>query len=188
MSLADFVNRRLAPKSDVTSMMGTLEAAIQRTGLNDGFKQAPYLPSRNNANDNNKAEWKVDLDKQPEAKAWGVPGFITQGDLLEPLAPAMTVRGDSFVIRCYGESRNANGNVVAKAYIEATVERSPDYMASASVTGGTPPGDSNKATEPAMLLNRVTGSITQGNLSERNRKYGRKFIIKSFRWLAPDEV
>jgi len=192
VSLADFVNRRLAPKSDPTSMMGTLEAAIQRTELNTEFEQAPYLPSTNNANDNNRndqtVDWRVDLDKQPKSKAWGAPGYITQGDLLEPLAPAMTVRGDTFVIRCYGESRNTDGKVVAKAFIEATVERSPDYMASASVTAGTPPADANMATEPAMILDRATGSITQGNLTEQNRRFGRKFIIKSFRWLAPDEV
>ncbi|BDS05984.1 hypothetical protein NT6N_10240 [Oceaniferula spumae] len=188
VSLADFVNRRLAPKADPTSMMGTLEAAIQRTGLNKGFEEAPYLPTTNNANDNNKAEWKVDLDKQPKSKAWGAPGYITQGDLLEPLAPAMTVRGDTFIIRCYGESRNSKGAVVAKAYLEATVERSPDYIASASVTGGTSPADANMATEPAMVLDRVTGAVTQGNLTDQNRRFGRKFVIKSFRWLAPDEV
>ena len=188
ISMADSVNRRLAPKSNPASMRGALEAAIVRTGLNSSFEQAPYLSTTNNSNDNNRPEWKVDLDKQPKAKSWGIPGYLTQGDLLEPLASSMTVRGDSFVIRAYGESRNANGDIVAKAYLEAVVERSPDYVDAASIDGSSSSGDANNPMDPVHVVDRVTGGVTEGTLTEANKRHGRKFVIKSFRWLANDEV
>lgn len=188
ISMADFVNRRLAPKSNPFSMMGSLEAAILRTGMNSRFEQAPFLSTDNNFNDNNRPEWRVDLDKQPKAKSWGIPGYLTQGDLLEPLAASMTVRGDSFVIRTYGESRNANGVVVARAYLEAVVERSPDYVDAANIDNSSPSPSANKAIDPANLINYATGALSEGNLSDANKRYGRKFVIKSFRWLANDEI
>jgi hypothetical protein len=188
VSLADFVNRRLAAKSNPASMRGTLEEAIRGAGLNSNFEQAPFLTSTNNSGDNNKEMWKVDLDKQPKSKAWGIPGFLTQGDLLEPLAPAMTVRGDCFVIRCYGESRNAKGGIAATAYLEALVERSPEYLDAASLNDSSPAAGSNKAIDPALLLDQATGAIQEGKLSETNKRYGRRFIIKSFRWLTANEV
>ncbi len=188
VSMADFVNRRLAPKSDPSSMRGALDEAILRAGLNSNYDQAPFLTTSNKASDNNHPDWKVDLDKQPKSKSWGIPGYLTQGDLLEPLAPAMTVRGDSFVIRTYGESRDTHGKVVARAYLEAVVERTPDYVDAATIDDTSPSTSSNRATEPATYLDRVTGALSAGNLSKTNQRYGRKFIIKSFHWLSPNEV
>ncbi|MCP5536028.1 MAG: hypothetical protein H7A51_07300 [Akkermansiaceae bacterium] len=188
ISLADFVNRRLAPKSNPASMRGVLEAAILHTGLNSSFEQAPYLTTTNNSNDNNVPEWVVDLDKQPKAKSWGIPGYLTQGDLLEPLASSMTVRGDSFLVRAYGESRNANGDIVAKAYIEAVVERTPDFVNPASIDDTSSGAHGNNPIDPVHVIDRVNGGVSEGNLTEANKRYGRKFVIKSFRWLANDEV
>ena len=188
VSLADFVNRRLAAKSNPSSMCGTLDEAIRGAGLNSSFEQAPFLTSTNNAGDNNKEMWKVVLDKQPKSKAWGIPGFLIQGDLLEPLAPAMTVRGDSFVIRCYGESRDAKGAIAAAAYLEALVARSPEYLDAASLNDSSPAAGSNKAIDPALLLDQATGAIQEGKLSGTNKRFGRRFILKSFRWLTANEV
>jgi hypothetical protein len=188
ISMADFVNRRLASKSNPASMRGALEAAILRTGLNSSFDKAPFLSTTNNANDNNRPEWKVDLDKQPKAKSWGIPGYLTQGDLLEPLASSMTVRGDSFVIRAYGESRNAKGDVVAKAYLEVVVERTPDYVDATSIESNSTSTTSNNPMDPVNIVDRVTGGVSEGNLTEANKRHGRKFVIKSYRWLANDEV
>jgi hypothetical protein len=188
VSLADFVNRKLAVKANSSSNRGTLEEAIFGAGLNSNFEQAPFLTSTNNAGDNNQEMWKVDLDKQPKSKAWGIPGFLTQGDLLEPLASSMTVRGDSFLIRCYGESRDAQGRIVAKAYVEAMVERSPEYLDAANPNDASPAPSSNKAIDPALVLNQSTGAIQEGKLSTTNKRFGRRFLLKSFRWLAPNEV
>ncbi len=190
ISLADFVNRRLAPSSDMNSRRGALESAIAHSGLNDHFNQEPYLAKRGSQNDNNHVDFKPDLEKQPVSKAWGIPGYITQADLLEPLAPAMTVRGDVFVIRCYGESRDSSGNIRATAFLEATVERSSEYMASANINvkDGELAQGTNRASDPALTVDRVTGQLREGNLSEVNKRFGRRFLIKSIRWMNKDEI
>ena len=188
VSLSDFVNRRLAPKSDKSSYRGALESAIMESGLNDNFNNSTYLTTTGSQNDNNHEDFKPDLDKQTKSKAWGIPGFITQADILEPFAPAMTVRGDVFVIRCYGEARSFSGEVTATAYLEAIVERTAEYVSSTPVeTASLNPG-SNRATDPALKLDYRTGKLEQGNLSDVNKKYGRKFVIKSVRWMSKDEI
>jgi len=188
VSLSDFVNRRLAPKSDKSSYRGALESAIIESGLNDNFNQSTYLTKTGSQNDNNHEDFKPDLDKQTKSKAWGIPGFITQADVLEPFAPAMTVRGDVFVIRCYGEARSSSGIVTATAYLEATVERTAEYVNSSPVEAASLNAGSNRATDPALKLDYRTGKLEQGNLSEVNKKYGRKFVIKSVRWMSKDEI
>ena len=183
VSLADFVNRRLAPKSNPASRQGVIDQAIADAGLNDSFRDPIYQTTRNNAIDNNHEDWRVDLDKQPESKAWGIPGYLTQGDILEPMAPAMTVRGDSFLIRTYGESRDAQNNVMATAYLEAVVERTSEYVASAGMHKS-----GNLATEPMMRIDRPTGAVIPGKLSQVNQRFGRKFKVTLFRWLSIREV
>jgi len=178
ISLADFVNRRLVDQSDRASSMGVLDAAIAHVGLNDKFDSPPYLTSQVQSHDNNRPEWRLDPKKQSSSKAWGIPGFLTQGDLLESLAPAMTVRGDSFLIRAYGEARDEQGVIRAKAYLEAQVVRSVDYVDSSS----------NQANEPMLMLKRSSGELIEGDLTEVNRKFGRRFKVESFRWLSPNEV
>ena len=54
------------------------------------------------------------------------PGYITQADLLQYLAPALHYRSDTFTIRAYGESLDQNGEKIAEALCEATVQRLPD--------------------------------------------------------------
>jgi hypothetical protein len=203
LSLADFVNRRLADRNDETSHMGALDAAIMRAGLNENFSADPIHRTTSlnaagtdaQARDNNHPDFSNGYryqdssgqftTTQPQSKAWGMPGFLTQGDLLEPLAPALTTRGDTFVIRAYGESRDASG-IKARAWIEATVVRTPLYLehrdSGQTGTAGNTPLDS------ALDLNHSNGLITEGNLSETNRRFGRQFKVKSFRWLHPDEV
>ena len=96
----------------------------------------------------------------------GAASFLTQGDLLTPLAAVMTVRGDTFKIRAYGEARNAKGQVLARARCETLVQRLPAYVDS---TDAAP-------TAPTALK------------SEANRQFGRRFVITGFRWLAVDEA
>lgn len=180
VSMADFVNRRLAPKTNSSSRRGALEEAITRTELNAAYERSPFLTSSNTANDNNHMEWRIDVDKQPESKAWGIPGYLTQGDILEPLAPAMTVRGDSFTIRCYGEAQDDKGVIQAKAYLESVVMRSPEYVQGASGV--------YLATAPRLMIDRSSGELIEGQLSEVNKQFGRSYRIQSIRWLKSNEI
>jgi hypothetical protein len=196
VSVADFVNRRLRDATDETSHMGTLDAAIKATGLNVKFErdteyQTTAVNSGGGESDNNddtfrnSYRYSSDATVQPDSQAWGLPGFLTQGDLLEPLAPSISVRGDTFTIRAYGES-SENGLLKARAWLEVTVERSPRYVDAKAegVTGG----EGNIPTDTSLILQRATGQYVDGELSETNKKFGRQFVIKSFRWLNSEET
>lgn len=190
ISLADMVNRRLMPEGksgpEPESLRGTIEAAIITTGLNKKFNTGGWLAATNSENDNNKLEFRHDYpNRATPSKVWGAPGYLTQGDILEPLAPAMTVRGDTFTIRCYGESLEGT-KIKATAYIEAVVVRTPNYIDDAPLNST--PNQNNLATDPAMKLNFASGSVNEGSLTDLNNKYGRKFKVKSFRWLSSSEI
>jgi len=202
VSMADFVNRRLAPeitdssssepepelKPNPSSLRGAIEEALSNTPLNAAYEKAPFLTSSNAMYDENHEDWKLDVDKQPKSKAWGIPGYITQSDILEPIASSITVRGDSFTIRSYGESRDAKGDVKARAFLEAVVIRSPEYVQPANLDSVNVSAGANKAIDPALIVERSTGALLTGGLSENNLKFGRRFKIEAFRWLSPDEV
>lgn len=192
VSIADFVNRRLADEGDETSRMGTLEAAISDTGLNAEFYNNPEYQSTsvnrgsdarsedNNLDDFKNSYWNSSgTTSQPRSQAWGIPGYLTQSDILEVIAPALTVRGDTFTIRAYGES-SVGGVVRARAWIQATVERTPQYVDDSA--------DGNVASDAAILTDYGTGEYLNGALTAVNKLYGRKFIIKSMRWLSADEI
>lgn len=98
-------------------------------------------------------------------RSTGIPGWVTQADVLQVIGSSLTARSDTFRIRAYGESLDASGNAVAKAYCEAVIQRVPNY------------------TDP------TNDPSARGNaLSSTNQTYGRKFEIVSFRWLSPQEI
>ena len=100
-------------------------------------------------------------------RSTGIPGWITQADLLQVLGPSLATRSDTFRIRTYGEAVSpANGRVTARAWCEALVQRMPDYLAA----------DQNAAADRGTTL------------SPLNQLFGREFRIISFRWLSPDEI
>lgn len=93
----------------------------------------------------------------------GTPGFITQGDLLAMLGPALTARGDTFLIRTYGDRTDSTGATVqARAYLEAVVQRVPEPVTPAATTGP----DAWRPDDP----------------------FGRRFEIIRVRWLIPEEI
>jgi hypothetical protein len=106
----------------------------------------------------------------PEAEKgamnFGAPSFVKQGDILTPIAPILSARSDSFIIRAYGEATDTKGNVLARAWCEAVVERSRDYVDSAD----------NFDTLPTNLTRAS------------NNNFGRRFNIVSFRWLNLGEI
>lgn len=164
LSIADFVNRR--PGSDkVLALSGALQSALDDTdvSINEAYRQGSRSLSP--------AEAQAKGFPFPEAeagpKAIGSPGYVKQGDLLTTLGPMVAVRGDTFVIRGYGEAREGNGTgskVTARAWCEATVQRVPEFVDPAN----------NSYDAPAVV-----------NANAVNKTLGRRFNIVSFRYLDP---
>jgi hypothetical protein len=166
LSVADFVNRRLT--TDVTlSASGTLDQAIANSNINSGLEIA------------GKTEL-TDVGPVPTAAnrsrsiSYGMPGHFSQGDLLTALAPVITARGDTFRIRAYGEASSKDGKV-ARAWCEAVVQRNVDYV--------DPADDPLK---PAIDLGGTTPVV--GSISKSSLAFGRRFTIRSFRWLSASEI
>ncbi|MCP5538128.1 MAG: hypothetical protein H7A51_18090 [Akkermansiaceae bacterium] len=95
------------------------------------------------------------------------PGYINQGDILEKLGSVLTIRGDTFTIRAYGDARDASGKIIAQARCEATIQRVPEYM------------DAEEDEYPEAAYAQLR--------SELNKRYGRKFRLIAFRWLNQSE-
>lgn len=156
-SMAEFVNRNPEGKGEHQEK-GPLQAALDRT-LNN-------LP-----NETGRVAMKPDGSQFPgnpgsTRQSAGYPGNILQGDVLQSLAPILQVRSDYFRIRTCGEALDKNGNVLAKVWCEAFVQRTGDYV--------------NHADSPEIPYLELANDI--------NKAFGRRFQLVSFRWLAPSEI
>ena len=94
---------------------------------------------------------------QPLAK--GSPGWLMQADVLTPLAPLLSARSDTFVLRGYGEFEGAGGDPTA--ICEMVVQRTPEYVYASA---------NDPTDEPSEL-------------SDLNRTFGRRFKVVDFRWV-----
>jgi hypothetical protein len=182
LSVSDFVNRRLVTANSpnaATGMDGTLQQAIERAGLNDGLRGGDLSPSTTGFGKgayevgSNAADW-ASIDHLRESKGAGLPTYLQQGDLLQALGSFLVARGDTFVIRAYGEARTPDGKQIeSRVWCEAEVQRLPGYV--------------NAADAPEQPAFTATGAANPA-LSEASRKFGRRFTVVSFRWLSPNEV
>jgi hypothetical protein len=162
LSMADFVNRRPNSNDQAHQALGALQMAIDKSGLNNRYEQTGR---KLNATDISVLAGSNTLTNEPtQARAVGCAGYLSQAALLSPMGPQITVRGDTFVIRTYGDSRDASGRILAKAWCEAVVQRIPEYL------------DSTNAPD------------TSATLTNANATFGRKFDIISFRWLDAAEI
>jgi hypothetical protein len=171
LSLSEFVNRQLSTDDDL-AMAGALQAAL------DSLSEDPLASLKNEGPDGkissvtmDAADSKLDgvgYEYKKAAEGYnihGFPGWIRQADILRPIAPVLSARDDTFTIRAYGDKRDAAGNVVARAWCEAVVQRSRDFV---------DPADAADSIEPPV--------------SEVNKAIGRRYVIQSFRWINADEV
>lgn len=167
LSLSDFVNRRLA--NGPSGRKGTLESAIERAGLNfpldfhDSFRLDNSRPLGDFEHpDNIEDSTRLEQTLKPNSKAWGAPVYLTQADLLQAIGSGLTARSDTFVVRAYGESI-VEGEVKARAWCEAIVQRTPEPIH-----------------PDALGLNPARDKSLPD--------FGRRFRIRRFRWLSPDEI
>ena len=172
LSMSEFVNRRLASESDEASGAGTLEMAIRGSDINGNSKGAtPRMVTATDAAQFGYANVTAAIGDTED----GANAFLSQGDLLEAFGAALTVRSDTFVVRAYGDAKDAEGRIVAKAICEAVVQRVAPFVDS---------------TDAADKVQAALGDETRaiGALTEPNRRFGRRFEVVSLRWLAPEEI
>lgn len=155
LSLAEFVNRRVDKNSEL-GKCGAIQAAIDAGKLNDQAKQSPFTTEKY------PTESQANIIRDTGV---GIPGYLTQADILQSLAPVITCRSDTFTIRGYGEARDSKGKVLARSWCEAVVQRLPDFVDPA-----------NAADAAVATLSRV------------NQTFGRRFEIISFRPVPSTEL
>ncbi len=173
--MSDFVNRRLT--DDDTGRNGAIEAALERSTPNRGqntkfpiVKQSlpnktTFIAQSNRGTPRVADSTLLDQELKPASTGYGTPGYITQGDVLQAVGSGLVARSDTFTVRSYGESVDVNGKVLARAWCEATVQRTPAPVLPDEVTGMNPKDPQGSQTD-----------------------FGRRFEIVSFRWLSADEV
>jgi hypothetical protein len=179
LNFSEFINRRLS--DDDLGTMGALQSAIdyddsspQSGSINYDFKSnSDFMLKASDLGTNSFST--------PEAAVGsrfaGIPGYVIQSDLLKPIANTLSVRDDTFRIRAYGDSVDKNGKVLARAWCEAIVQRMPEYS-----------DESNAPEIPARLMSEQGVFTDNGEMTDVNRRFGRKFRIESFRWLSGSEI
>jgi len=190
LNFSEFINRRL--ENSELGLMGALQSAIDFDDESPDSSSINYLYKRSSGLMMDESDLGDHEYQSPEAvngsRFAGIPGYLIQSDVLKPISNTLAVRDDTFRIRAYGETIDAEGNVIARAWCEAVIQRVPEYLNS-----------SDDPHEPAYMYEAEPpddtydphwdGEFVRNNeLSETNQRFGRKFIIKSFRWLNSDEV
>jgi len=155
LSLGEFVNRRV--DTSAMSLKGVVQTVIDEAGLNRAALYDPF----------DTAGYPADGQPNivPANTGVGIPGYLTQADVLQSIAPMISARSDTFTIRGYGEARDTAGKVLATSWCEAVVQRNPEFV------------DTNNSPDTAVA-----------SLNAMNTRFGRRFSVVSFRYLAKSEV
>ena len=181
LNFSEFINRRLS--DNALGTMGALQSAIdyddaspESGSINYSFKShADYI-----LKDSDLGTHAFETPESAVGSRFaGIPGYVIQSDLLKPIANTLSVRDDTFRIRAYGDALDAEGEIIARAWCEAIVQRVPEYS------------DASNAPEvPARGIDsegKFT-TVDDSELTPTNRQYGRAFKIVSFRWMHRSEI
>lgn len=167
LTLAEFVNRRVAAAGELHSLTGLLQTAIDQSGINAGAHAMDSKIIDSAGMPDLRKKGAVTPKAMDGFTGEGSPGMLTQGDLMMLLAPVATVRGDTFKIRAYGEARSADGtSILSRAWCEAVVQRMPEFV------------------DPKDTPETALSSLSR----PANQLFGRRFVITSFRWLNAGEI
>jgi hypothetical protein len=120
-SMAEFVNRNPGAGNVQHQRKGALQAALDRT-VNSG------LPSTVGKTATQPTGNQFSAAVSDENSSVGSASYLMQGDVLQSLAPVLQVRSDYFRIRTCGEALDGNGKVIARAWCEAYVQRTAEYV------------------------------------------------------------
>ena len=166
-SVGEFVNRRLGSSTSMHTLAGLLQTAIDNTDINNNSRTLDGNQISASSIVAARKKNAVTTEVMDGNSSEGAPSMLTQGDLMNALAPIATVRGDTFKIRSYGEATSTTGAaVLARAWCEVIVQRVPEFV------------------DPADSPETEIASLT----SNANMKFGRRFNIVSFRWLNEGEL
>jgi hypothetical protein len=192
LSLAQFVNRRLVPTTstllsqksiDPTSLSGPIQSAIDALPASAGgtgtFNTMTELTTSNGDGVNGDNVTFLPSDSYqpigPMLRSTGIPGWLTQADLLQSLAPVLSARSDTFIIRAYGQVNNPLDNSVqSRAWCEAVVQRLPEYLDTQTQNGNNGLPDNP--------------GIMPWQANYQNNVFGRRFSLVSLRWLNSNDI
>ena len=182
MGLGDFVNRRLEIESvegtDLASL-GALQSAIESAGLND---VSMSIDTTFTGLENE--DYKVNGNSKKLSTYMGTSGHLLQSDILNSVGSVLTARSDTFIVRSYGCTKDSSGNVIAEAWCEATVQRTPDWLIPTNE-----PVSRQRSEYPDSVGDAVIRQFEPNpDLPVINKQQGRRFVIEAFRWLNANEV
>lgn len=176
LGLSEFVNRQLRGAVDQDlALAGPIQAALDALAGQAGSTN-PFTDLQALCQPITSANVPTDASYSfaKAAEGWtgeGLPGWISQADLLRPLAPILSARDDTFVIRTCGTALAEDGKTIrAQVWCEAVVQRQAEFT--------TP----DAGTQPADDAN------LEGANKDINRRFGRRFNIVSMRYLSPTEI
>ena len=110
--------------------------------------------------------------------AAGAPGYLTQADVLQALAPHLVTRSDTYKSRAYGDVVNPiSGRLEARAWVEVIVQRMPDFV-----------NYPNPGEDPKNYIPDPAWTQTPNLRNISNRTFGRQWRVIRVRWLSPEEV
>jgi len=168
VSLAHFINRDPNSSNPSHQQKGALQAALDEIVntsdlIDDDF--SAKLPNTQLLH----PEWPSKPPSQ-SLDASGFPGYVLQSDLLQSLGPIISARTDTFVVRSYGNSLGASGNIESEAWCEAVVQRIPEPV---------------KVSGIAEERDLVDGKDLNASA---DFALGRTLKILEFRWLSEEEI
>jgi hypothetical protein len=198
LSLSEFVNRQLAAPSASSvaanrdpSLTGAIGAALKALELAGGATNPADRAQAIGKTTSKLADFSGLTAKLPMgdwhnsvsgnyahpkaaegSSTFGLPGWPRQADVLERLAPVITVRDDTFVVRAMGTSPLFNG-ASGRVWCEAVYQRLPEYVDPSVPAHEAPAGDLN-------------GTLTASRRA--NAPLGRRMRLVSFRWLNSKEL
>ena len=195
MSMGDFVNRRLSGEDE--GKAGALQAAIDAADVNKSARSS--FGDGGNASNPDDKRYPNLFPTDVASKKAGVPGYVTQGDVLANVGPGLSARSDTFTIRAYGDISGLTGTPEARAWCEAVVQRVPEFFdPQEDEEGGEMIDvvefrenyrDDQKDAEALRPEKYVLEKFSRnGKLSSVNKLFGRRYKIISFRWLSQDEL
>ena len=162
LSLSEFINRSPTSNTQAFALCGALQAAIDKSNLNGLESSSTGLWAESEQYPLYYDSGGTPVVDRP--KADGMPGSFMQSDLLAKIGASIQARSDTFTIRSYGSTQEQFGsNEGSRAYYEIVVQRTPSYVDA---------GDFDYE-DPTELT---------------NQKFGRRYEIKSQRWVSSNEI